>query len=188
MKTWIKTDVVTEPVTITEVKLFCKIAGTTEDTLLTSLIKSARQAIENYTGLALAKKTVITTYDQLGLNNIIELPVQPVSSVDSVKLVNLKGDETALTFNDDYYVIDAPWTKIKMGTFYASAGVILKVEYTVGYGAPDCPALPEALKLSVLKEVATQYERREDITDTTGQVMDNSSRRLADPFRIRLWL
>ncbi len=188
MKTWIKTDVVTEPVSITEVKLFCKIAGTTEDTLLTSLIKSARQAIENYTGLAFAKKTVITTYDLLSLNNIIELPVQPVSSVDSVKLVNLKGDETLLTLNDDYYIIDAPWTKIKIGNIYASAGVILKVEYTVGYGAPDCPALPEALKLSVLKEIATQYERREDIIEVAGQVMDNNSRKLADSFRIKLWL
>jgi len=188
MKTWVKTDVVTEPVTSTEAKLFCKISGTQDDTLIASLIKSARMTIENYTGLALAEKTLYTTFDLPGLNNILDLPVQPVKSVASVKIIDIEGNETALTLNTDYYLIDSPWTKIKIGNVWVSDGVLLKVEYTVGYGASGCPALPEALKIAVLKEIATQYERREDITEVAGQVMDNNSRKLADPFRIKLWL
>ena len=54
----------TEPVTLAEVKAHLKIDGTDEDTLLTTLITVARQAVEDYTGRALITQTWQVFYDR----------------------------------------------------------------------------------------------------------------------------
>ena len=49
----------TEPVSVAELKTFLEISGTDYDTLLASLSESARQSIEQYTGVAMIAKNII---------------------------------------------------------------------------------------------------------------------------------
>lgn len=181
---WVSTDVTSEPVSSAEAKLFAKIPSTADDTIVAYLIKAAREAVEQYTGCSLASKTLIAQWDELPDDSTIELPYGPVSSVTSVAVVDEDGTETALTTADDeYYDLGGIWKKLKINDIILSVERI-KVTYVAGYGATDCPALPSALKTAVLKEIATQYEFRENIN--VGNLvtrMANSWEKLAAPYR-----
>jgi hypothetical protein len=65
----IKTDLTTEPVTSAEAKLFCKVVGTTEDSVFTILITSARQELEKYTASSFAEKTIHATWIKMPEDN-----------------------------------------------------------------------------------------------------------------------
>ena len=181
---WVSTDVTSEPVSSAEAKLFAKIPSTADDTVVTYLTKAAREAVEQYTGCSLASKTLVAQWDELPEDNVIELPFGPVSSVTSVVVVDEDGTETALTTADDeYYDLGGIWKKLQINDVVLDMER-LKVTYVAGYGATGCPTLPSALKTAVLKEMATQYEFRENIN--VGNLvtrMTNSWEKLAMPHR-----
>ena len=180
---WIKTDVVTEPVTLTEAKLYCKISGTGDDTLLTQIIKTAREQIETYTGRALAEKTLYTEYDSVKNAEFFNLPCWPIKSVSSVKTIDEVGMETSLTLNSEYYLIGAPWTKIRVSGIYSTRNPHLKVEFVAGYGATGCPTLPSALKDAILKRILVLYIHRGD-----EGVTNNEGYEIATPYKDDAWL
>lgn len=184
--TWIKTDVATEPVSATEAKLFCKVSGTGDDTLFAELIKSARETIEQMTGVSLAEKTIYTEWDKLPRNGIVELPFGPVKSITAVTLKYEDSTEadTMLVLNDDYYATKSPWDELRISYVSSWARTRARVEYVVGYGATGCPALPYMLKTAIYKEILAQYYFREGIAG--GDVINalrRESRELARPYR-----
>ena len=178
---WVSTDVSSEPVSSAEAKLFAKIPSTADDTVVTYLIKAAREAVEQYTGLSLASKTLIAQWNELPDDSTIELPYGPVSSVTSVVVVDEDGTETALTTADDeYYDLGGIWKRLQINDILLSVERI-KVTYVAGYGATNCPTLPSALKTCILKEFATQYQYRENYTE--GMTKQNEWQKLAAPYR-----
>lgn len=184
----IKTDLVTEPVSSAEAKLFCKVTGTAEDTLFAILIKSARQALEEYTQSSFAGKTVHSTWVTMPDDYLFELPYGPVISVDHVYWVDEEGTEEEATLNSDYWVYGDQDAIVKLTTFWTTglkATSTVRIEYTAGYGNASTETLPEALKLAILKQIATDYEFREDV----GQagILTNQSKSLAAPYRKKLW-
>jgi len=62
----------------------------------------------------------------------------------------------------------------------------IRVEYKAGYGNAATETLPEPLKVAILKQIATDYELRENIG--VGTTLSNESKALAAPYRKRLWL
>lgn len=196
MRTWIKTDVTTEPVSISEVKSFCRISTSADDTLLATLVTACRKTLENYTGKALASQVVYTSLTLEELNRRIDenleggfkLPLQPVSSVDSVKVIDYEGTETELTEGTDYYVWDAPWAKIIFQNIGGSKKTNVVIEYTVGYGEEGCPDLPEDLKLALLREILDAYDKRENITDENWIEISGGTKKLVAPYMERRWL
>lgn len=188
---WIKTDVATEPISLDEAKLFCKVTGTGDDTLFTMLIKAAREEYENYCGVSLAEKTLIAEWDKIPDNGIIQLPYGPVKSITAVTLKyedSTEADET-LDLNDDYYVTKTPWSEIRIAYLSAWTRTRLRVEYVVGYGATGCPALPYQLKIAMLKDILTQYDMRENINigNVVTSVMSNAGKMIAHPYKRTLW-
>lgn len=82
-QTKVITDLATEPVTLIEAKAFLGIDFTDFDTLITTLIKSSRQASENVTGKAYGAKVIeVTGNDITGRTEEIErvYPVTPYVS------------------------------------------------------------------------------------------------------------
>ena len=182
------TDLTTEPVSSTEAKLFCKVTGTAEDSLFTILIKSARQALEEYTQSSFAEKTLHATWVTPPEDNLYELPYGPVISVDKVYWIDEEGTEAEATLNTDYWVYGDQEAIIKLSKMWSSGlknTNTVRIEYTAGYGHANTETLPGNLKLAILKAIATQYEMREDLG--SGYVLDNSSKSLAAPYRKKLW-
>lgn len=187
---WVKTDVATEPVSLAEAKLFCKVTGTGDDTLFAMLIAQARENLEQYCGVSLAEKTLIAEWDKLPDNGVFALPYGPVKSITSVTLKYEDSTEadTTLTLNDDYFVTKTPWSELRISYVSAWTRTRVRVEYVAGYGATGCPPLPYPLKIAILKEILTQYDMRENISpDGFSGRLGNESKVLAHPYKRTLW-
>lgn len=160
---WVSTDVSVEPVTPAEAKAFCKVSGTTDDSIFTLLIKQARETIEQGCNISLAERTLVAEYDKLPRDGKIQLPYAPVKSVTSVITIDQEDDETTLTNNTEWFDTGYPWPTLRIASFWSGYIQKIRVTYVAGYGATGCPALPAPLKVAILKEVLAQYYVREGI-------------------------
>jgi len=187
----IKTDLAEEPVTVDEAKLFCHVTGDEEDELFTTLIKSARRQLERYTASSFGSKTIHAFWMTPPDDNQLELPYGPIISVDHVYRIDEEGTEEACTLNEDFFVYGDQDAVVYMEKYWSSGMVSarsVRVEYTAGYGNTATEDLPEELKLAILKQVATDYELRENIAVSNNvTILSNDSKSLADPYRKKLW-
>lgn len=184
------TDLSVEPVTLQEAKDWIKKTGDDEDDLLLTLITSARRSVEKYTTSTFAQKTLHATWVEIPDDWVLHLPYGPHISVDAVYLIDEEGTETAKTLNSDYYVYgdqDLIVALSKVWTTSQSLQYSVRVEYKAGYGDTTTETLPGELKLAILKQIATDYEMRENIAEGTFGVLSNSSKSLAAPYRRSLW-
>lgn len=185
------TDLKVEPVTVEEAKLFCKVTGGEEDALFQTLIKAARRSLEKYTASSFGKKTIHAFWMVPPDDNQLELPYGPIISVDAVYRIDEEQTEEACTLNEDYYIYGSQDVVVYMVKYWSSGMVSarsVRVQYTAGYDSGDTELLPEDLKLAILKQVATDYELRENIAvGTIRAVLSNESKTLAAPYRRKLW-
>lgn len=148
-----------EPVTLAEAKAWCRIDGSDEDDLLTSLIAAARLQVESMTGRALvSQQWRLTLMCPRGL--VVVLPVTPVISLDEAP------DDAAL--QGDAVLLAEPVES-------------LSIDYTAGYG--DAADVPADLKQAVLILVAYWFEYRDSVGETTPAGFD---RMVAGYKRVRL--
>ena len=154
----IKTDIVSEPVSLEEVRQFLKFDETdaNEDALILNMIYAARSYIEKHAGIAMGKKVfqVLFNYDE----DLI-LPITPVISVDKVETIDIEGTATELALNTDYYVRGLQKKEIvySLGSAYQ-----LRVEFSAGYGDDATETLPADLRHALLTQVMQWYENRDD--------------------------
>jgi len=92
----VTTQPATEIFTLQEVKDYLKVDDSTEDTLITTLLQSARQAAERYLNQALITQTITEKLDYLRLSTIY-LSVSPVISVTSFQYAD--SQNTLQTFS-----------------------------------------------------------------------------------------
>ena len=191
LQTRVTTDIVTEPVSVAEAKLYCKVQDMADDALFPVLITSARRMLEKYTMTSFAEKTLHATWVETPKDNVIELPYGPIISVDKIYRIDEEGTEEELVLNSDYYVMGDQDAIIKI-TSYWSSGMVhinsIRVEYKAGYGNTATEKLPGDLKLAILKQVSTDYELRENIVQGVTTVLSNESKILAAPYRKKLWI
>lgn len=187
----IKTDLTEEPVSVAEAKLFCRVSGTEEDELFATLITSARQSLEKYTSCSFASKTIHATWVESTKDDTYELLYGPIISVDKVYRIDYEGTEEEMTLNSDYYVFGDQDVIVKVSRYWSSGMITtssVRIEYTAGYGNIATEILPDAIKLAILKQVATDYELRENIAvGTIATPLDNEAKRLVAPYRKKLW-
>lgn len=132
-------DPIVEPVLIDDVKNFLHISGTSEDLIIASLVKSAREWVERMTGLSLIERTVTCTVQ---VRDFVELPYGPVTSA-----VTNKADNTIT-----YIAFDFPFPLFSTPGQYA-------VSYAAGY---TILTIPESLKMAIMCRVGATYENRGD--------------------------
>ena len=135
-----------EPVTLDEVKRFIKIPGdiTTDDTLLTQIIKSARQMIERYCEVSLHAKTV-NLRAQIQTGEFI-LPFPPIDDVTEIT------DLESATVDAANYSLRGTAGK---SIVYNLCGDVF-IEYTTLSGATD------EWKTYIMQQAAWLYENRYD--------------------------
>jgi len=78
------TDTGSEPVTLEQLKTFCRVTDSDNDDLLTELITIARKKIERYTLLSLVDKTIVLTGC---LDSMFLLPWPNINEVTGVRFL-----------------------------------------------------------------------------------------------------
>lgn len=177
-----------EPIDAATLKLWCRIDGTDEDALLTSLfIPAARQACENATGRALITQTWEAVLDGWPAASAIELLRAPVLAITSIKYIDTAGVEQTLDSAD--YALDKDsepgWLLPAYDTDWPEArdtANAIRVRYTAGYGAA-ATAVPEPLRMWIALHAAAAYMAREAVSDkplSLNPALDG----LLDPYRL----
>ena len=179
-----------EPLTLSDTKAYLRVDHSSDDNLITSLIATARQLVEEHTGRALITQTLNLFLDGFNeaedplfegfrtgpyLNfykNYIDLPRPPVASVASIHTFD-DDDNSTLYATTNYYVNnnrEPARIVLRTGSTWPTALRVadaIKVVYTAGYGGAG--SVPGPIKQAMLQLVAHMYEQRGDMADTDGE-------------------
>ena len=176
-----------EPLTLAEAKLHCRVDGTDEDALITALIVAAREQAEHETGRALITQTWELVHDSFP--DAFVLRKSPIQSVTSLKYLDAAtGAEQTLDpadylldkDNEPGYLVPA-YGKAWPATWPVPNAV--RCLYVCGY--VDAAAVPQAIKQWMLLAIGTMYENR--ATSGAAQVYavpDRFWSGLLDPYRL----
>ena len=174
-----------EPVTLTEVKTHLRINNADSDGYLISLISTARQILEQISGIAFVTQTWVMTLDAWpgykedpwwdgvrqgsigdlrGMVNTVVLPVYPLQSISEVLTYDLDSNSTAIVVADTFD-IDTNSIRGRMTLKYGQTWPValrrtnaVQITYVAGYGlAADVPA---PLKEAVNKLIAYLFDHR----------------------------
>ena len=160
----VTTDPTVEPISVADLKTFARIDGSDEDTMLSNFIVSARQAAENYLGIALISQTITLKMDFWPSENI-SLPRPPLISITAVE--TLDEDDTASTYSsDNYYIIttgDYGQLVINRNTTWPLNTVRdhggYQIRYVAGYGTAATD-VPRAIRDGLFLWATDIYENR----------------------------
>lgn len=188
-------DITSEPVELEVVKGYIRsqTGVTAEDTILNTMIKTARQKCEEYKGVAVAEKTISLTVcgDDI-IDSRFVIPVYPVISVESITPYDNTGAAgTALTQGTDYYEYGVQNREVEILEKWFTVGVGAEdiVQYIIvfkaGYGDDDTEELPEGFKMAIYKQVASWYINREDYLPVLSSEVKDM---LDELFGINVWL
>jgi uncharacterized phiE125 gp8 family phage protein len=152
MKFKVVTPVASEPVTLAEARLQCKVDSddTTHDAVLTALITAAREFAEHYTGRALAPQTLEGALDAFPSESFIDLPMPPVASVTSVLYTDTASAEQ--TFSDySLSTYDARRINLAADAEWPSTQAVadaVRIRFVTGY-----TTAPKAVKAALLLHI-----------------------------------
>ena len=149
--------VVTEPVTLNELKEFARITGSVEDAILTALIKAAREMCEKYANISFVQRSV-TAY----INNVNGGTALPYGPISLLNVYNLQNETVSPT------TLGAEFIRIQ------EPRMDLKCVYLGGYST-----LPEDLKTAVKSQALFLYENRGDSQLTMSPI----AKMILDPIK-----
>lgn len=177
-------DAATEPVTLDQAKSHLRVDGTDEDTLITALIKAARQDAENRLQRTLLESTWRLTLDAFPRAwpyDVILLGWGPIISVSSVKYYDPAGtlqtlDPSAYRLADGGIESATSWPATQ-----ARRGAV-EVTYLAGYGAA-ASAVPAPIVQWILLALGDLYANRERSAERPV-VAQGFADGLLDPYRV----
>ena len=159
-----------EPLTSAEVKLHLKVSVSTDDVLIANLIVSARQFVEEYTGLQLMKAAHTLYLDSF--NTEMFLNVAPIQSLTSVKYYDT--DNALQTLSSSYYdsdLVSQP-ARVQQAYSYTLPSTYdrynaVQILFATGYSTSDTEsvqqdAVPDIIKEAMLLVIGHNYENRGD--------------------------
>ncbi len=146
--------VITEPVTLTEAKNFCKIDISTDDDLINVLITAARQMCEAFTGVGFVEHNVVAVLNNS--NGDIYIPYGPIIAINSVE----DDAGRVLVLDLDYTLGGNDFKRLR-----TPHNNNITIDYTTGY-----TTLPEVLKTALLNQVYYLYDNRAIATDDISPI------------------
>lgn len=163
---------VSEPISLSELKLYLRVSTSAEDTLLNNLITAARIAAEHYLKLSLMPQSWRLSYDDYAPDEI-KMRRGPVQSITSVKTFDRSG--AATTLSSDVYYLNAAKDVLTIEATLVSHRI--EVEYSAGYA--DAASVPANIRQGIIQHAGYMYERRAESTE-----MPTASRNLYDLHRM----
>lgn len=180
------------PVSTAEAKSHLRVSGSSEDTLIASMVEAATDLLERHTRRSFITQTIDLVADAPPGREVV-LRRGPVASVTAVYVTPRDGDEEEFEAAD--YLTDLRGDGygrivLRSGAWWpADLEVVnaFRVRYVAGYGAAGS-AVPEGIRQAVLLQVAEWYENRGDDI-ATGQVggevvLGAAAQRAALPFKV----
>jgi uncharacterized phiE125 gp8 family phage protein len=193
------------PIDLDFLKLYLKIDDTTDDALLTFLIKAAASFVENYTNRTLINTQYLTYRDNFGFYPTyfgyfnadccgIELRKSRFVSLDSFTYKNLDGIDTVVDPTIYYVTDEIDYSSIMLNPDQQypqdvrCARQAVKILFTAGYGTTQDDIPPE-LQEVMLQLIADMYSNRGDCMPTgrscaCSQFLTGASKALLDQYRI----
>lgn len=161
-----------EPVSLTEAKAHMRVDIGDDDTLISSLIKAAREYVEDASHRALMTQTWRLSLDQWPSSDEILLPRPPLVSVT---ITYTGSDNTVNTLGGSVYALDTDSeparVKLVHGENWPSGTLAttspIKITYIAGYAS--AALVPQQFKQAILLLAAHWYENRE--TTLSGSII-----------------
>lgn len=156
------TPAATEPITLSEAKDQLRLEISDDDTLVTSLIVSAREYAEHTT-----RRQFVTATWKLVLDKFpdeISVPLPPLQSITSIQYTDTDGTQQTLASSE--YTVDTASEPARIcpsfGNDWPSTRDeknALEVTFVAGYGTAS--AVPQTIKDSLLVYLSWLYEDRQ---------------------------
>lgn len=183
-----------EPVSVQEAKDYLALAGTSQDTLIQSLISAARAHIEAITNRALLSQRWMITLNDFPVgfgDRDIHLPLGRCLSVESIQYRDTDGAWQTMAGPEE----SPPGTLFEVDLYGQACGIVrpsgssmwpstwtagnaVRISGTFGYGAAPAD-LPPDLRQAVLVRVADLYDNRSD-----AEGASDVSALMARPYKI----
>lgn len=182
-----------EPLQLTEAKAHLRVdeSFNDDDAYIRMLIKAARERAEAYTGRAFLQRSYYMYLTEYAAE--IDLPNEPISTVDEVKYLNTAGAWVAITDPDFILVKSLIGSTVFLDPITALSSTAnidkIKIKYTAGVYAnvPGDTAknpFPESVKYAMLLMIRTMYDNRDNlVTGTIVNEIPSNSQFLLNPFR-----
>jgi uncharacterized phiE125 gp8 family phage protein len=156
-----------EPVTLALAKKNCRVDYSDEDSLFAIWIPAARKLLEELTETRFVNQTWRLALEDWP-DEAIEIPIEPVSSVSSVKYYAMDGTLTTMTAGTHYLTwlnhkppLVYPPSLSTWPTLYLDRKDRIQVEFVAGMGA-DAAAVSEIAKAAILQVIGYWAENRGD--------------------------
>jgi uncharacterized phiE125 gp8 family phage protein len=182
--------------TLTKVKTYLGISGSTQDTLLSSLITAVSAGIESFCGREFGSATHTEYYDTDGETKIF-LPNYPVSSLTSVKYQTGTWDNiTWTTYPASGYLLTGDQGRLSFAGTLPKITKYLQIVYVGGYlidfdnEGTATHTLPYDLTQIVNELIASTYNTRSsggiNTMSTEGQSITFSTQSITKDYQNRL--
>jgi len=164
-----------EPLTLAETKLHLRVDISDDDTLIASLISSARRQAELFMRRALINQTWELVLDTFPSCDEIRLPLPPLVSVTSIKYTIRAGTQsTFAATNYRVFIGREPGiVKLKYNCAWPGDALLeaqaVAVQYVCGYGAAAAN-VPVNIRQGMLMLIGHWYENREAVVVGTTAV------------------
>jgi hypothetical protein len=175
--------VVTEPVNIDDVKRWLRVTFNDDDSVITSLIKSCRESVEEYCSISLVNKDIVFDVELQYENSRscfteIELPYGPIipSGIQVVSL-DFNHEYNSLDNGSDYWFVGSEYLKLR-----TRVPLSCRVVYSAGMSN-----IPESLKNAILIDIADKYENRGDNAGDSAPVLCDKAKQKAKPYKRMTW-
>lgn len=150
-----------EPVTVAELKAQLRLTHESEDVLLASLIRAAREDVERTTALALIDQEWRLVLDRWPADAMVLIKLHPVREIISVTAYGTSGQPAVLP--PGQYEVDTISRPARIHLKQHSPGIGamngLDIEFAAGFGEAG-PDVPETLRRAIIVLAAHWYEFR----------------------------
>jgi uncharacterized phiE125 gp8 family phage protein len=151
-----------EPVTLADMKLHLRVTHSSDDALISSLIKAAREELEQATGLALISQGWRLYLDCWPATQVVLIHKAPVMSLSAVTVYDLGGAPSSLSLSG--FVLDrfSRPARIAIPDAVTAPGKKMngiEIDFTAGFGATGVD-VPDGLKRAIMLLASHWYEFR----------------------------
>jgi uncharacterized phiE125 gp8 family phage protein len=160
-----------EPVSLEEVKAFCKIDGDYDDDLIKLVVRAVRVSAEVYSNCSFMTQQLRAYWEWM--NDYAILPRPPIQSVDKVELFD---GSTWQTISKSGYLLKGEVRKriyFQRIRFSISGGgdQSARVEYTAGFGEHE-EEIGDAIIAAILDSTLFCYQNRGELFTEVGKPIE----------------
>lgn len=191
------TDAATEPVTLAEAQAFLRVDSSDDATEISTLITTARQMVEDFTGRAIISQTWKYVSDEWPDADdedpfAIALERSPLISVESVKYYPLDGGAQATLSSANYHVITGPLPGLvvlkylQIWPYLYPRPDAVEVNFTAGYA--DADSVPKPLRHAVMLMLSHLYTHRAAVSAGSMVEIPMSLKYIMESQRVGGWV